>query len=367
MHIGIDGNEANVEQHVGVSVYTLKLLEYFQKQATSDLHFTIYLRTAPLATLPPANDFFHYEVVPGPTLWRQVFFPLYLAFHKKPDVFFAPAHYAPAGYNNPLVVTIHDLSYFYYPNEFLAKDLFKLKNWTEEAVKSAKKIISVSKTTKKDVIKFYAVPEEKVQVVYNGFEKKPPENLDNNQVLEKFNIAKGKYLLFVGTIQPRKNISVLIRALPLISQFAPDMKLVIAGKKGWLYESIIKEAHENNMAAKIIFTDFVSDDELSVLYQEAFSFVQPSLYEGFGIPLLEAMASNCPVIASIHASLPEVGGEACLYFDPDEAEDLAEQVKTLHSNESKRAELIEKGQKRITYFSWESCGKETLEVLKAAV
>jgi glycosyltransferase involved in cell wall biosynthesis len=367
MHIGIDGNEANVEQHVGVSVYTLKLLEYFQKQATTDLHFTVYLRSEPLATMPKGSDFFEYQVVKGPALWRQIIFPLYLAFHKKPDVFFAPAHYAPAGYNNPLVVTIHDLSYFYYPNEFLAKDLFKLKNWTEEAVKSARKVIAVSKTTKKDILKFYSLPEDKVKVVYNGFEKKPPENLDNSVVLSKFNIERGKYLLYVGTIQPRKNISVLIRALPLISEIAPDMKLVITGKKGWMYESILEEAKQNNMSDKIIFTDFVTDDELAVLYYDAFSYVQPSFYEGFGIPLLEAMANSCPVIASIHASLPEIGGEACLYFDPDEAEDLAERIKELYGNENKRTELIEKGKKRITYFSWESCGKETLEVLKSAV
>lgn len=367
MHIGIDGNEANVEQHVGVSVYTLKLLEYFQKQATQDTHFTIYLRNAPLPAMPAANEFFKYEVIKGPTMWRQIIFPLYLLFHKKPDVFFAPAHYAPAGYKDPLVVTIHDLSYFYYPTEFLAKDLFKLKNWTEEAVKSAKKVISVSKTTKKDILKFYSIPEEKVKVVYNGFEKKPPEDLDNADVMKKFGISKDKYLLYVGTIQPRKNISVLIRALPMIAQFAPDMKLVIAGKKGWMYDSVIAEGKQNNMADKIIFTDFVSDEELSVLYQEAFSFVQPSLYEGFGIPLLEAMSNNCPVIASIHASLPEIGDDACIYFDPDEADDLVERVKELHDNESKRAELVKKGQNRITYFSWDSCGQETLEVLKSAV
>lgn len=367
MHIGIDGNEANVEQHVGVSVYTLKLLEYFQKQAAAELFFTVYLRTEPLASMPTPTDFFKYEVVKGPALWRQVIFPLYLSFHKKPDVFFAPAHYAPAGYKDPLVVTLHDLSYFYYPNEFLVKDLYKLKNWTEEAVKTAKKVIAVSKTTKKDILKFYSVPEEKVKVVYNGFEKKLPENLDNSVILNQFNIERGKYLLYVGTIQPRKNISVLIRALPLISQVAPDMKLVITGKKGWMYESIIKEAQQNNMADKIIFTDFVTDDQLSVLYQDAFSFVQPSFYEGFGIPILEAMANNCPVIASIHASLPEIGGEACLYFDPDEAEELVERFKELYLNENKRTDLIEKGTKRITYFSWDSCGKETLEVLKSAL
>jgi glycosyltransferase involved in cell wall biosynthesis len=366
MRIGVDGNEANVEQHVGVSVYTLKLLEYFQRYATVDTTFTVYLKAPPLSALPSETDHFKYEVVKAPGLWRQIFFPIYLATHIKPDVFFAPAHYAPAGYTNPLVVTLHDLSYFYYPNEFLAKDLFKLKNWTEEAVRDSKKIIAVSKTTKKDILKFYKVADEKVTVVYNGFEKLPPEKLDNEVVLKKFGLTRGQYLLYVGTIQPRKNISVLLRALPLVSGFAPEMKLVITGKKGWMYQSILDEAKENNMADKIIFTDFVSDDELSVLYQEAFSFVQPSLYEGFGIPLLEAMANDCPVIASIHASLPEIGGDACLYFDPDEAEDFTERVKELYGNTAKRSELIEKGKKRITYFSWESCGKETLEVLKSA-
>jgi glycosyltransferase involved in cell wall biosynthesis len=173
MLIGIDGNEANVEKRVGVSVYTVRLLEYFQKQADEDLQFIVYLRSDPRYDLPKQRVHFRYRVVPGPFLWSQLILPTYLHLsRKKPDVFFAPAHYVPRNCPIPTVVTIHDVAYEYYAGEFLAQDLFKLKNWTEYALIRSKKIIAVSKNTKKDIIKFYNTDERKIDVVYNGFSKK---------------------------------------------------------------------------------------------------------------------------------------------------------------------------------------------------
>ena len=364
MIIAIDGNEANVQNLVGVSVYTIKLLSYFQKKASPEVQFVVYLREGPLPHLPKATDHFKYEVVKGSFLWSRLFLPLHIAFRGTFDVFFAPAHYSPNGLKKPLVVTIHDLSYFYYPNEFIKKDLYKLKDWSAESVDKAKKIIAVSKTTKKDIMHYYKTSEDKINVVYNGFEK-PDSTKTEGSTLSKFKLTKNNNFLYVGTVQPRKNIQTLIKAFKEIRKLHNEYKLVIVGKKGWLYEDIYKLVDESDKES-IIFTDYLEDDAVVELYKNAYSFVHPSFYEGFGIPILEAMSYNCPVIASINASLPEVGGDACLYFDPDIQKELEDRMIQMIENPAVRKELIDKGKKRIELFSWEQCADETLKVIMKA-
>ncbi len=364
MKIAIDGNEANVENLVGVSVYTVKLLSYFQKKATSEVEFVIYLRKDPLHHLPKETEHFKYEVIPGPFLWSRIFLPLHLMTKGDFDVFFAPAHYSPHGLQKPLVVTIHDLSYFYYPNEFLKKDLYKLQDWTAQSLEKAQAVIAVSKTTKKDILHYYKTPDSKISVVYNGFEK-PEKKSADAEVLGRLSLEKKKYFLYVGTIQPRKNITTLIKAFQKLKVTYPEYKLVIVGKKGWLYDDILKQVGDTDKDS-ILFTDYLPDNDVVQLYKHAQCFVQPSFYEGFGIPILEAMSYDCPVIASLNASLPEVGGDACLYFDPDVEKELVEKMELIITQPQIRKELVAKGKKRITAFSWEQCAEQTLEILKKA-
>jgi glycosyltransferase involved in cell wall biosynthesis len=258
------------------------------------------------------------------------------------------------------VVTIHDLSYVYYPEEFLKRDLHKLTHWTKYSVEKAKKIICVSENTKKDLVKCYNVEEKKIRVIYNGFGKKAPSSK-----LQAPNSLK-PYILYVGTLQPRKNINTLIRAFSEFEKSNPRYKLKIVGKKGWMYEDIYGLVKELKLERDVMFEGYVSETELASLYQNAFCFVLPSFYEGFGIPILEAMSYQCPVIASNTSSLPGIGGNACLYFDPKNTHQLVEKLKEIQ-NETVRKGLIEKGNERIKHFSWEKCAKETLEVLTASV
>lgn len=367
MIIGVDGNEANVSQRVGVSVYTANLLEYFKSHADPDMRFLVFLKQKPLPNLPEEIDFFKYHIIPSALpLWSQTILPLKLhqmkLFRSSLDIFFSPAHYIPRFCPFPTAVTIHDLSYFYYPAEFLKKDLLQLKQWTEYSVKRSKKIIAVSKTTEKDLYKWYGVPENKVEIVYNGFEKNKAKEaaIDVSQ-------KDQKYILFVGTIQPRKNLSTLIRAFHLFQKENPEFKLIIAGKKGWLFKQIFEQVKTLGLEQKIIFSGFVTDSELVSLYRHAFCFVLPSLYEGFGIPILEAMSYDCPVLSSFASSLPEIGGDACLYFDPKDEKDIYDKLNRLKNNNDLRKELIQKGKGRIREFSWERCGKETLAVLKNSI
>jgi len=317
MIIGIDGNEANVKKRVGVSVYALNLLHYFKKQANNELRFEVFLKTNPLPELPRESPNFAYEVIKAKFLWSQFALPLRLYQKRDIDVFFSPAHYGPRFLPVPLVVTVHDLAFLYYPKEFLKKDLYQLRSWTKYSVLKAKKVIAVSRTTKKDLIKFYQLPSEKISVVYNGYEKYLQVQRS------KFKLKEGDkpYILYVGTLQPRKNIVTLINAFQKINQIYPELELVIAGKKGWLYQQIFETVIDLGLENNVFFTDFITDNQLVYLYQNAFCLVMPSLYEGFGLPVLEAMSFGCPVISSFASSLPEVGGDACFYFDPENTND----------------------------------------------
>ena len=368
MIIGVDGNEANVSEKVGVSIYTLKLLEYFNKKATDKLQFIVFLKNKPNTDLPEENDYYRYSTIQGNFLWSQTFLPLELykrkAFGQKINIFFSPAHYIPRFCPIPTVVTIHDLSYFYYPEEFLKKDLFQLKNWTKYSVEKAKKIIAVSQTTKKDIVKFYHIPEEKIEVIYNGGPSRHSDPERAKRVESEESKKNKKYFLYVGTLQPRKNIDTLIDAYSIFRKNHPEYKLIIAGKKGWLYEHIYKKVEELDLQKEVEFKGYVTDNELAVLYQNAFCFVLPSLYEGFGIPILEAMSFDCPVITSFTSSLPEVGGGACLYFNPKNPKELTEKMIELSENRKLRSDLIKKGRGRTGLFSWKKCAEETLNLLK---
>ncbi|MCS6956477.1 MAG: glycosyltransferase family 4 protein, partial [Patescibacteria group bacterium] len=238
MIIGIDGNEANVEKKVGVSNYIFNLLDFFKKKSDKNNQFKIYLKNPPRKDLPKESAYFKYEIVSGNFFWSQIFLPIKLNQKKDIDIFFSPAHYIPRFSPVPSIVTIHDLSYIYYPKDFLLKDLLQLKYWTEYSLKKSKKIIAVSKTTKKDIIKNYQIPEEKIDVIYNGFEKNIKYQSENwtKNIKNKKNI--NPFILYVGTLQPRKNITTLIKAFEKFKQLYPEFKLIIAGKKGWLYKEI---------------------------------------------------------------------------------------------------------------------------------
>lgn len=358
MIIGIDGIEANVEQKVGVSVYTAQLLSYFHSQASKELQFVVYLRSAPVANLPEENQFFKYEIVLQKGLWRDLFFPIHLYLHKKIDVLFCPAHYIPRFCPVPTVVTIHDLAYEFFPNEFKKEDLYKLKNWTRHAVRKARNVIAVSKTTATDLQKVYAVPAEKITTIYNGYAS--IENF-SDETLESFGLKPKKYFLYIGTLQPRKNIPTLIQAFAEFHKTHPDIKLVIVGRKGWMYDSIFEEVTRLKLETAIFFTGYVKSVEK--FYTNALAYILPSLYEGFGMPVVEAMHYGCPVILSQTPALDEVSDGACLSFPPHDTIALAQKLEKVMEPSVRKA-LIEKGKRRAKDFSWKKTAQKTLDILK---
>ncbi len=379
MIIGIDGNEANVEKRVGIGEYAYEILRQFSKlkdyryAIEKDLEFRIYLKNKPLNDLPKENDNWKYRIIKPGKLWTQWRLPLDLYLNNpKPDVFFTPSHYAPRFCPVPSIVSIMDLSFLHFPDLFDKRDLYQLTNWTEYSVKKADKIITISNSSKNDIIKRYKVGGSGVIVTHLGIKEK--ETIDTriytmSQLKNKYEISEN-YVLFVGTLQPRKNIVRLVDAFSkalknanLNSEKRKDLQLVIVGKKGWMFDEIIDSPKRFGIEDRVKFLELVNDEELLALYKHAECLVLPSLYEGFGLPVLEAMKAGCPVIASNVSSLPEAGGDACLYVDPEDTIDISTKIIKLVGNEKLRQELIEKGYKQSSKFSWEKTAKETLEVL----
>ncbi|MGA2911298.1 MAG: glycosyltransferase family 1 protein [Candidatus Levyibacteriota bacterium] len=367
MIIGIDGNEANIEAKVGISEYAYELLCQFSKIASSrkDLKFKIYLKSNPRVEMPVPTENWQYQIVHPKKFWTQIGLPLKLFMEtKKPDVFFSPSHYAPRFSPVPTAISIMDLSYIHFPELFTKHDLYQLVNWTKYSAKNAKKIFTISNFSRDDIIKTYKKKLADVVTTYLGIKEilsNKYQVLSMDDLNKKFGIEK-PYILFVGTLQPRKNIVKLIEAFSLLKN--KDVELVIVGKKGWLWEDIFAAPEKFKVAEKVKFLDFVGNEDLPSFYKNALCFVLPSLYEGFGLPVLEAMKFGCPTVISDVSSLPEVGGDACLYVDPQSVDDIAQKLNTVISDEKLRAEMVKKGYNQVKKFSWEKTAKETLKALE---
>lgn len=368
MIIGIDGNEANVANRVGIGEYAFELLRQFKEFQISNIKFQIYLKNVPLSHMPAENNDWQYRVVKPRKLWTQVGLPLDLYLHSpKPDVFFSPTHYAPRFSPVPTVIAIMDLAYMHFPELFKKKDLYQLRSWTEYSANKATRIFTISEASKNDIIDEYHVRPDNIVVTYPGIKNDTStmKQVTTHGVLkEKYGITSS-YILFVGTLQPRKNITRLIEAYAkLRSEIKDAPELIIVGKKGWQYEAILEAPEKYGITSYVRFLDFVPDEDLGALYQQAACFILPSLYEGFGLPILEAMKNNCPVITSNVSSMPEVGGDAAVYVDPNNVIDITTQLKRVLEDTTLRKEMIEKGQQQVKKFSWEKTAKETLQVLE---
>lgn len=374
MIIGIDGNEANVNKKVGISEFSFQLLKNLKDLSLvndeSKNNFRIYLKNNPTKFMPQESSNWQYRVLKPGKFWTQWRLPLDLYLRKpRPDVFFSTTHYAPRFSPIPVIISIMDLSYLYYPEMFKNSDLYQLRNWTNYSAKKASMILTISSSTKSDIIREYKIEKDKIKVIYPGIKPSISHHtfIDNMDKLKSKHGLSNNYILFVGTLQPRKNIIRLIEAFALVlskKNIPQDLQLIIIGKKGWLYEEILQKPSKLNIEEKVKFLNFIKDEELAGFYKSAICFVLPSLYEGFGLPVLEAMKNECPVITSDISSLPEAGGDAALYVDPENVNEIAEKMYKLVINKEIRHEMIQKGKKQVAKFSWEKSAKETLKVLE---
>lgn len=373
MKIAIQAADLDHPRIDGTRVYIKNCLKYFGKLDRSSEFFIYHKNNFNPELAPP--EFPNYKVIKRswPLFWTQMRLGSSL-FREKPDVLWMPLHNIPyfVPKNIKTVVTIHDLAFKYFPDMFTRFELWKLNFLARLAIVRSDKIITISESSKKDILKFYPkIKAEKVKIINHGFEgevfEKERDAEKEAEVKKRLGI-QGEYILYVGALQPRKNLGVLIEAYEKLRaelSSARDLKLVLAGEKAWLWEDIFKKIEDSPYKNDIITPGKVKFEDLGHLMRGAQVFCFPSLYEGFGIPVLEAFAARVPVVCSDNSSLPEVAGDAALYFDGKNPEDLAEKIKSILENDVLRKELLERGTARVKNFSWEKCARETLEYLKS--
>lgn len=368
MVIGFDGSRAFVPERTGTEKYSYELLKSLAHIDHKNTYI-VYLRPDSQVDLKDWPENFQFKVLNYPRLWTQAGLALQ-TFTDKIDVLFVPAHTLPILRKPGLktVMTVHDLGAEFLPTTHQLKQRLYLGFITKYQLNCATKLISVSQSTKKDLIN-QGIEGEKISVIYEGFDNslfKPPSLDIYSSILKQFDLENQKYFLFVGTIQPRKNLGNLIKAFKGFKNVFPqtEIKLVLAGGKGWLSEDIFTLPKKLGIKECVKFLGRVKDEELPALYSGALAFTYPSLYEGFGLPILEAMACSCPVITSNSSSLPEVAGDGAIYADPLSVEQILEAMFKIAQNDSLRDNLITKGSKQVEKFSWEKCAQETLEVLR---
>lgn len=373
INIGINGYEAVVPRfgydsktglpnRVGSGEVCFQWLT-FLSQIDEKNSYTIFLPTEPTSDMPKESNTWRYKIVRTRRLWTLFGLSNALRKEKGLDVFFTPTHYAPFFAPCPQVISILDVSYKKFPELFNKKDLYQLALWGKNSVKKAKKIITISKSSKDDIIQEYGVASQKVVVAHLGIKESLGKTMEKEALYNKYSLTM-PYVLFVGTIQPRKNVKRLIEAFSDALQGEKNLQLVIIGKKGWQFEDILDAPNKLGISEHVTFLHSVPDSDLSSFYKHAEVFVLPSLYEGFGLPVLEAMKYGCPVVTSNISSLPEAGGDAALYVNPEDTSDIAKKIKEVLEDENLRKRMIKKGFEQVKNFSWEKSAKEVLSVLK---
>ncbi|MEW6455366.1 MAG: glycosyltransferase family 1 protein [Acidobacteriota bacterium] len=273
----------------------------------------------------------------------------------KPDVFHSPHYVIPILYKGKIITTIHDIIHILFP-EFLPNPLafYYAKYFIGAACKKSRLIITVSENSKKDILRHFPEARDKISVIYNGIDNRFFKDLQI-QVREK----EGLYILYTGNIKKHKNLETLIKAYSKLEKSFPHKLMIVGGNP---YRELVKIVDELNLNEKVIFKGYVSESELISLYEQASLFIFPSLYEGFGIPPLEAMAMGIPVLSSNFSSLPEILKDGAIYFNPLDENELFEKAKELLSNEMQKEKLIKKGKEIAKEYSWKNNALKTLKL-----
>ena len=361
MRIGIDFTAA--AQPAGIGRYTRSLVGALAAQFPSDRFVLLTPRRpgrAPLRLLEYPNVTLRELPLSERTLtriWQRLRLPLFAdLLTGGADVFYAPDFALPPLWRAPGVITVHDLSYRFFPDSYPASLRRYLERVVPHSIGRARLILADSASTQRDLAAEYNTDTKRISVLHGGVDPafRPVESgAARAAVLRRYGIAS-PYFLSVGTIQPRKNLRRVIAALRTVSAAELPHYLVHVGRPGWLYAPILAAPQEYGVAERVRFlTEVDSDEELAALYSGATAFVFPSLYEGFGLPALEAMACGTPVITGNTSSLPEVAGGAALLVDPTDVDAIGAALVTLATDESRRERLSASGRERAAEFTWE--------------
>lgn len=366
--IGLNAHLLNLSgnyRSAGINWYIYHLLQNLTP--SSDLAYTAFLSE------PRARDFFKHLFIARSRLpthrplarifWEQVIQPSALR-REKIDVLHALAFAGPLAISMPWLATIYDLSFARFPESFNRLNRIYLLWAVKNSVRRANRIIAISESTKRDLMKMFDARLEQIKVIYCGVDSSfsPAKNQNDTMTRAKM---PAEFILHVGTIEPRKNIVHLIRAFAQAKRAAHlPHQLVLVGARGWKYTEIDQTIAQENVVNDVIFPGYVPQDELPAWYRAAELFVYPSLYEGFGLPPLEAMASGTPVITSNAASLPEVVGEAAIQVSPTDQVALVDAIIRALSDSTLREQMSARGIDQAKKFSWKLAGQETMTLYR---
>jgi glycosyltransferase involved in cell wall biosynthesis len=358
-----------IAQHTGIGRYVYNLLNALLKIDQFNEYTALVdqrLERHPILKLKKENFKIERLNIPGVTIRQQVMLPLAIR-RKKFDVFHYPNFDFPLAVNFDSVITIHDLTYIKHRNLYkrgrLLKNLYTdfVMRW---GLQKVKKIIVVSNSTKHDLVDIFRIPENKIEVIYEAF----PDNftsINKTKTTSKYStLFNGEPIfLFIGERRPHKNLVRLIEAFYRFkSRVSQNYKLVIAGKLYSNYSEPEALVNKLKLEKDVVFLGYVPDEDLPALYQRADCFVFPSIYEGFGIPILEAMACGTPVITSSVSAMPEVAGGAALNVDPYNVDDMVNAMNKICFDHTLRMRMVEQGYKRATEFSWGNAAEQTLRL-----
>lgn len=301
-------------------------------------------------------------------LWYDIKIPALLRKYKA-DVFVSCDGFCSLGTKVPQCLMVHDLAFLHYPSLIPKSHLLYYKRYTPKMLAKAKAITTASAFSKNDIIDQYVVSADKINVVYNAAKEIfEPLTDEEKQATKAKYTGRKEYFIYAGAIHPRKNLVNLLKAFSLFKKRQQSsMKLVLTGRLAWKYDSFVKNLKTYKYRDDVVMTGYVGEEEIKKLIGSAYAMVYPSLFEGFGVPVLEAMQSDVPVITSLNSSMQEIAKEAALYADPESPADIAEKMMLLYKDEKLRSQLIEKGRVTGKQYSWEQSAEHLWQSIEKAI
>jgi len=370
--IAIDYTPAH-EQGGGIGRYVRELVAALAHIDPYSAEYRLFAAGAPRnATPPPHLEAFAWCPTPitpkwSARIWHRAHIPLPIeAFVGRVDVYHATDFVLPPTLpHTNTILTVHDLSFVRVPESASPKLKRYLDRVVPDSVRRADLVLADSQATKDDLVALYHTHPDKIQVLLSGVDSRfQPATTDPRDLRRKYNIPPRPYIFSVGTVQPRKNYARLIQALALVRARGHDVSLVIAGGKGWLEDPIYAAIRETNMQEYVHFIGFADEQDLPALYTHAACTAFVSLYEGFGLPILESMGCGTPVVTSRVSSLPEVAGDAALMIDPYDTHAIAESISRILIDDTLRQTLIRRGRERVKQFTWERSARQLVDLYR---
>ncbi|MBI1259043.1 MAG: glycosyltransferase [Chloroflexi bacterium] len=352
MRIAIDASRTTVARVTGTERYAVEMIRALIRLNTAH-DLILYFRDNPPPDLFPPSERVTQKVIPFARAWTHLRFAAEL-WRDRPDMTWVPAHTLPALFPGSAVVTVHDLGYKFFPQAHPPKQRLYLDWTTRYSAARASLVLADSQATADDLTRFYGTPPAKIRVVYPGVDAPPIGDIA--ALRAKYGLPE-RYFLFLGTLQPRKNIARIVQAYQLWRALSGDTStaLVLAGGQGWLYDPAWTAGVDG-----IILPGYIDDADKGALYAGALALLFPSLYEGFGFPVLEAMHCGTPVICSSTSSLPELAGEAALLVDPLDVDAIARAIERIADDAVLHDSLREKGFAQVRRFTWEAAAQAAL-------